>query len=125
MRGLPSFNFPAFEAAAAALRAKGYEVWSPAEADMQIDGFHPDENTTREPHPFAVYMQRDLPAVCAAHAVAVLPGWEHSQGARLEVFVCRAVGHGVFTVDSLIAGAPAAPEVQAWTAYYQRMVDSV
>lgn len=38
MRGVPHFNFPAFHAAAAELRARGYVVFSPAEADNDRHG---------------------------------------------------------------------------------------
>lgn len=38
MRGIPEYNFPAFYAAAAALRAHGLNVWSPAENDVNSQG---------------------------------------------------------------------------------------
>lgn len=34
--GMPDLNFPAFHAAAAALRAAGYTVTNPAELDAQM-----------------------------------------------------------------------------------------
>lgn len=40
MRGYPDFNFPAFIAAAAWLRAAGHEVFNPAERDLD-NGFSP------------------------------------------------------------------------------------
>lgn len=86
MRGLPEFNFPAFHAAAADIRARGIDVWSPAENDVE-GGFDPETGnglkTLRE------YMLVDIPAVLESDAVVVLPGWQKSQGARLEVHVAQ------------------------------------
>lgn len=45
MTGYPEFNFPAFHAAAAVLRADGHEVWSPAEFDL-TEGFDPRRGMT-------------------------------------------------------------------------------
>lgn len=81
MTGIEDFNFPAFSAAAAELRALGHEVINPAEND--------DGDTTRE---WAYYMRKDLAHVLSVDAVAVLPGWQGSRGARLEVHVARALG---------------------------------
>jgi len=89
MRGIPLFNFPAFSEATQNLRALGHEVWSPAEHDVTKDGFNP---STDQPRGMAHYMERDLPEVCRADAVAVLPGWRDSVGARLEVTVAQACG---------------------------------
>ena len=38
MRGYPEFNFPAFHAAAAKLRAEGHTVFNPAERDAEAFG---------------------------------------------------------------------------------------
>ncbi|MGB3485339.1 MAG: DUF4406 domain-containing protein [Mycobacterium sp.] len=38
MRGIPEFNFPAFHAAAAKLRADGHHVFNPAERDIETHG---------------------------------------------------------------------------------------
>lgn len=98
MRGIPEFNFPAFYAAAAVLRERGYEVWSPAENDVHEDGFDPTKDVAQ---PMRHYMKRDLPAVLNADFVAVLPGWENSQGATLEVTVARACGLPVLWAGNL------------------------
>jgi hypothetical protein len=85
MRGYHAFNFPAFHAAAADLRARGHTVFNPAEAD-EAEGFNP----LTDPHkPLKHYMEHDLAEVCQSDAVVVLPNWHDSQGAKLEVYVAR------------------------------------
>lgn len=86
MRGLPLYNFPAFDAAAAELRRMGYTVFNPAEHDREVNGFDPAKDTHQ---PMRHYMATDLQQVCLADAVAVLPGWGRSQGALLEIHVAR------------------------------------
>ena len=98
MRGIENFNFPAFEAATKDLRDRGHEVFSPAERDIEVDGFDPETDT---PKTMAHYMVYDLPAVCKSDAVVVLPGWEDSQGARLEVHVAREIGVKVLRYPDL------------------------
>lgn len=95
MRGYPLFNFPAFHEAAKSLRAEGWEVWSPAERDMSEDGFDPATSTAKT---LREYMVHDLPAVLASDAVIVLPGWEQSRGASLEVYVARETGIPVWPI---------------------------
>ena len=46
MRGYPNFNFPAFDFAAAKLRAEGHQVFSPAERDRMAHG----TSTGRQPN---------------------------------------------------------------------------
>jgi len=99
MTGYESFNFPEFHKQAAILRQQGHEVWSPAEHDIDVDGFDPDKDESKS---MDYYMQRDLPAVCAADAVAVLNGWERSDGACLEVYVGQYVGKPILCAYSLL-----------------------
>ena len=81
MTGLPDFNRPAFHAAAAALRAQGHVVINPAEVDLGPDASWAD------------YMRVHLTEIARRVArVFVLPGWEGSRGAQLEVHVARALG---------------------------------
>lgn len=72
MTGLPAYNYPAFNTAAAALRQAGYEAVSPTD-----NGLPPDAE-------WAAHMRRDLPMMLACDGVALLPGWEVSRGAILE-----------------------------------------
>lgn len=104
MTGRHRWNFDAFEDATAALRARGYSVLSPAEMDL-AEGFDPDapvaEFTEEDGH---AAMRRDLQAIVSrVNAVAVLPGWDDSKGASLEVAVARSIGLPVLTVEDLLA----------------------
>lgn len=79
MRNIPEFNFPAFNAAAAKLRAEGHEVYNPAEEE-------PGKS-------YREYLAADLAWICAeAEAIALLPGWEGSSGARAEFVTAHALG---------------------------------
>lgn len=101
MRGYPEFNFPAFHAAAADLRAKGLEVFSPAEKDIERHGKDiskgntaGDEAQAAAQHGFNLReaLGDDLGYICKeADAVALLPGWEGSSGARAELATARAL----------------------------------
>jgi len=102
MRGIEEYNFPAFRAAAEALRRRNWEIFSPAERDesddeaMREHAARRDSGDWSEALPFAYYMEHDLAAVCKMDAVIVLEGWEASQGARLEAVTAVEVGHPVF-----------------------------
>ena len=74
MTGLPDFNYPAFHAAAAALRDEGHIVYSPAEFLKPGETFEPRRA-------FAMFSA----FICLeADLVVVLPGWEKSNGATTE-----------------------------------------
>ena len=84
MTGLPDFNRPAFHAAAAELRAAGYQVVNPAELDESEPITDPDK-----PGAWGRYMRRDIPHLCKCDALALLPGWTESQGAQLESLIAN------------------------------------
>ncbi len=77
MTGIPDLNFPAFHRAAASLRASGYEVINPAE-------INPDPSMTWEDA-----IRADIPQLLTCEAIALLPGWENSRGARLEARIAH------------------------------------
>lgn len=95
MTGIPQFNFPAFDRAAEKLRDAGYDVISPAELDepevrkAALDS--PDGALEGEfsPETYASFLARDVEIVAGVDGVALLPGWENSRGAQLEVRVAE------------------------------------
>ena len=122
MTGYPQFNFPAFDAAAVELRARGYEVVSPAEMDdpatraaalASPDGAPGSGSTNGET--WGEFLARDVKLIAdgGVEAVFVMPGWERSRGCRLETFVARLCGLPIYTLDG--ATVPALTLITAWS----------
>lgn len=109
MSGVPDYNFPHFREAAENLRSKDIRVISPAELDEER-GIKPDPNgmalSTDE---WAVVMLDDLARIVHVDAVVVLPGWENSKGASIEVQWARALSIPVFAYADF-PSVPLAPE---------------
>lgn len=84
-----------FDAAAAALRAAGYEVTSPSDQDPASD-----DALTWEQH-----LRRDIKALMDCDGVALLGGWGGSRGARLEAAVARGLRMPSRYVDWWLSGA--------------------
>lgn len=91
MSGLPDQNFPAFHAAAAALRAKGLQVVNPAEITPA------GENT------YENCLRADVKELCDCHTIALLPGWQNSDGAHLvELYLAKWFGMRIVTLNELM-----------------------
>jgi len=84
MRGLPDFNFPAFDAASKELEALGYEVLNPAEIDRR-SGIAKDPTGDASGIDLDPIIRRDIDALLTCDTVVLLPGWEESNGAKAEV----------------------------------------
>jgi hypothetical protein len=80
MSGIVDFNFPAFHAIAARLRNEGHEVVNPAEINT-------DTTMTWEQ-----CLREDIKHLCDCEGIALMPGWEHSKGAQLELHVAHRLG---------------------------------
>jgi len=78
MTGIPENNFPAFNHWASKLRADGYEVVRPAEIQ---------EEATWE-----LCLRADVRELCTCAAIALMPGWESSKGANLELHIAHRLG---------------------------------
>lgn len=96
MTGYPEFNYPAFIAAAQALRDLGHDVLNPVDSEMY--------NDTGKPQTWDWYMRHALRMVLDAEAVALLPGWQVSRGAQLEHEVASALGLPRFPLRAWLAG---------------------
>lgn len=90
MRGLPLYNFPAFDAAASRYRVAGWEVINPAEMDRSR-GFS-EHNDEPSPEFLKQAIMDDLTAISDCDALALLPGWRESLGAQAEVALARFLG---------------------------------
>jgi hypothetical protein len=96
MSGYPQYNIPAFDAAAWALRARGWTIISPAELDdpevraacLQSPDGGKIGQTSGEGGTWGDFLARDVKIVAdQIDAIVLLPGWENSKGANLEAFV--------------------------------------
>lgn len=78
MSGIADNNFPAFHEWAARLRGQGFDVVSPAEI--------------QEAGTWELCLRADLRELCTCDAIALMPGWESSKGANLELHVAHRLG---------------------------------
>src|SRR5271154_2106373 len=103
MTGIPHFNYPAFNEAAAKLRAEGYEVFNPAERDIErhegvdisLDNPTGSVDLATNTHGFSrrEAMADDTQYICKeADAIALLPNWQASKGAIAERALAIALG---------------------------------
>jgi hypothetical protein len=83
MSGLADMNYPAFNDAAARLRAKGWHVENPAE--------NPDPHVDASCH-WTAYMRMGISQLMTCHAIYLLPGWQQSKGASLEYLIAQRLG---------------------------------
>lgn len=91
MTGIPQFNFPTFERLAAALRAAGFTVISPHEADpddvQAIAWASPDGDPSCLPAhdgPVATAL-RNVAGLGECDGVALIDGWHKSTGTQHEI----------------------------------------
>lgn len=80
MTGRPQFNYPLFNSAAKQLRAVGHFVMNPAENHAPPGAVWED------------YMRMAIAQLLQCECVAVLPEWETSRGASLEVTIAHRLG---------------------------------
>lgn len=95
MTGIEQLNFPAFNKAAAELRILGFEVINPAE-------INPDPDAD-----WYACLRADITALMGCDTIAMLPGWEASNGAHLEVHIAHRVGIQVISLADLVNAAAA------------------
>jgi hypothetical protein len=90
MTGYPEFNFPAFHAESARLRALGFQIVNPAEIVV-------DQSVA-----WLECMRADIKQLVDCDCVALLPRWNESRGASIEQRLARDLGLRVFVASHLI-----------------------
>lgn len=106
MSGRPQMNFPAFDRAAASLRGQGYNIVSPAELDDRHDraAALASKDGRHDPGMFrgkswADFLERDCVIVSLPTCIGgiFLPGWQQSEGARLESYIIDRLGKHLYS----------------------------
>lgn len=114
MTGIPLYNFPAFDRAAVQWRAEGWDVVSPAdltreywrrEFGAEFDPENTDPSIAAGGNVYREFLKEDVRAITNCDAIALLPGWERSEGVALELTVARALGLTEYDAETM-AGPP-------------------
>jgi len=104
MGGYPDLNHKAFNEAAEALREDGWDVFNPADLDVEVYGTveEAEKAMTENRQEFLRdALAADLQFICIeADAIAMLPGWEKSYGARAEHATAVALGLEIIYLSS-------------------------
>ncbi len=91
MTGLPDYNYPAFNAEAARLRALGYTVENPAENPLPADS------------PWHMCMRDAIRQMLTCDTVAFLPDWRESRGANVEIELAIHLGMAVIPASGILS----------------------
>lgn len=100
MTGVEVFNYPGFIMAASDLRDLGFEVVNPVEMKDPVTKPNDIEYNRRQ------YLARNIERILSddtIDAVVVLPGWQDSRGAVLELHVAQYIGMKVFPLSAVLA----------------------
>lgn len=100
MTGIENLNHPTFFKAEEYLKSKGYDVINPARMDEEL-GLDPHAGIM-DPEFLKKAAQRDLEAVIACDAIAMLPDWEKSKGAMAEMAVAQWLDKKIYLYPSMV-----------------------
>jgi len=101
MTGIEHFNYPAFHQAVRALRHVGAPALSAAHDEFG-DPVEPPTPVDAKPHDY--YLRHALRLLLECDEVVLLPGWEESRGASIEVKVAQALDMPVTELGPRIVG---------------------
>lgn len=82
MSGYEDLNIPAFNRAAAFLRAQGWDAVNPGEFIQNTEAVDQPSTLTR-----AEYLRKDIHELSTCDAIYLLKGWRRSVGANIELQV--------------------------------------
>jgi len=89
MSNIPEYNAPLFMAADEELMELGHSRFNPAAGLYEC---------------WAIAMEQDLSQLCGCSVMLLLPNWQTSQGARIEVFVARRLEKVIIDADVGLIG---------------------
>lgn len=93
MTGIEGYNFKRFDEFAKELRARNYEVISPAEIARTLPGEPGDL-------PYQEYVRADLKGLLQCSDLILIPGWRASRGAMMELNIADFLKMRVWTINS-------------------------
>lgn len=99
MTGLPDLNYPAFHKAENDLLAAGYRVENPA------------HNTADD---WLGYMRLSLVQIARSDGLVILPGFQDSRGATIELNIFVNLDLPVDTVENWVAASDGKGKAAAW-----------
>lgn len=103
--GIEELNIPAFKKAEEKLRSLNFEPINPHELFSEEELNEANKKLerkewTKEDY-WAYFMKRDVEYLTRCEFVAVLPYWETSRGANLELAIAKALRMPIIQVDNL------------------------
>ena len=118
MTGYLLSNFPAFDEARDYAVSRGMEVVSPADLD-RFAGYDPTRGDVIPPEEQAAFraqaMRRDMAAISRCTSLWLLPGWENSPGARMELGWARDLELKIY---AYFPGGPVGDRLRRVTGWY-------
>jgi hypothetical protein len=108
MRGLPGCNFEAFDKAEDLWVAAGHRVYSPANlsrAFRETPSMGDDPSTPAAHRHLRHVIQTDMACLYTVDAIVLLPGWQTSIGASLELCMAQFLGlpiYDAYTMEEII-----------------------
>jgi len=109
MRGYPSWNFDAFDAAEAVWRDAGWLVVSPAALDRAV-GLAPNGEPDEDHLRYVIGV--DVQGIFFVDAIVLLPGWQKSSGTTVELALAQFLGLPVYDA---VTCEPIEPPVKPWS----------
>ena len=95
MTGIENFNIKAFQLAEAKFTIAGYEVYNP------IVNAHLFKDIESEDKKYSMVMRKDLIDLLYCDCIAMLKGWEQSNGAKVELLVAQTCGLEVLCAETM------------------------
>lgn len=102
MTGIENYNFPAFNTAAKELRKSWREVINPADHGVVAGAVWSD------------YLRYDIAKMSGCEAIALMPGWSKSSGAKLELLIAERLGLTVIFLEGAEPAEQHTARVPEW-----------